>query len=74
MKRIQNVILMINGLVAVFDEADEQIPELQRCFLDVDWREIVKLSDSETKFMMGTKEVNLKWYFEKYHPEKVIEG
>jgi len=74
MKRIQKMILMPNGLVAVFNEADEQIPELQRIFLEVDWPEIIKRSDSKTNFLMGTQEMNLKWYFEKYHPEKGIEG
>lgn len=74
MKRIQNVILMPNGLVAVFDEADEQIPDLQGIFVDVDWPEIVKRSDSKTNFLMGAIEMNLEWYFEKYHPGKVVEG
>lgn len=74
MKRIQNVFLMSNGMVAVFDESDEQIPELQGIFVDVDWAEIVKRSDSKTNFLMETIEMNLEWYFEKYHPGKVIEG
>ncbi len=73
MKRIQNVVLMPNGMVAVFDESDMQIPEWQGVFFDVDWGEIVKRSDSKTNFLIGTIEMNLKWYFEKYHSEKVIE-
>jgi hypothetical protein len=72
--RIQNVILMPNGMVAVFDEADEQIPELQGMFLEVNWPGIVKRSDAETNFLMGTVEMDLEWYFEKYHSGKNRNG
>jgi hypothetical protein len=65
MKRIQNLILMENGMVAIFDEDDEQIPELQGMFLEIDWKEITKRSDSKTNFLMGTVEMNIEWFFEK---------
>ena len=73
-KRIKNAYLFQNGNLAVFGFDGQQIPELQGIFFDVDWVKIVKHSDSQTKFLMGTIEMSLIWYFEKYHPGKVVKG
>lgn len=65
MVKVKTVIFLLNGLVAVFGEDDEQIPDLQGPIFHV-IEKIGVASDIDTRFYYGLEEVNLKWYFEKY--------
>ena len=67
--KVKNVIIMLNGMVAVFDENDQQIPELQGSVFDV-MNKIKLHTDIDTIFLMDTMEMNVEWYFEKYGIEK----
>lgn len=63
---VKNVMIMSNGMVAVFDENDEQITELQGNIFEV-FNKIEKHANIDTNFLMGTIEMNVRWYFAKYH-------
>ena len=57
---------MSNGMVMVFDENDIQIPELQGTIFEA-MNKIEKHANIDTNFLMDTIEMDVRWYFIKYH-------
>lgn len=71
--KIKTVCLFHNGMVAVFDDQDKQIPELQGCIFNV-LSKIEEHADADTEFWYGRRDypvitqrdkLDLAWYFER---------
>ena len=63
--RIKNVYLMNNGMVAVFNEKNEQVPELQGVIFEV-MKKIGEAADKYTEFYFNSPvKSNIRGYFQK---------
>lgn len=61
--KVKHVYLFQNGMVAAFNEHDEQIPILQGVIFEV-MNKIGQYADEDTKFLFS-ESINVSWYFKK---------
>ena len=71
-RMIKTVFIMKNGMVAVFDENDKQIPDLQGPIFEV-MEAIGKTFDLNTEFKCASS-LEVGWFYEKYRSPAVKEN